>query len=282
VGRPHAGPGVKAKVVFPAVFSRHAAAYRDRITPPLQRGEAKGRLRVIALLGLERGQRVLDLASGPGTLTGGLAEAVGPEGSVVAADMAEGMLRLAREAAPANVSVVLMDAERLGLRAAAFDAVACGHGLQFLPDLGVALGEVRRVLRAGGRFAASFPATGGSRTGPELVAQIFAGLPSPPSVPDRAATLATLEQQKRVRAAVLGAGFSSAVVERVEEATTYSSPDELVSRLFGWWDSAWRLESLPESEQERVRALALEEARRRLGQGPITVQGASEVLFAVA
>jgi ubiquinone/menaquinone biosynthesis C-methylase UbiE len=271
---------VKAKDVFPAVFSRHAAAYRDRILPPFQRGEARGRLRVIEFLRLHRGERVLDLACGPGTLTVQLAEAVDPDGLVVATDLAEGMLRLAREGAPPNVSVALMDAERLGLRPQAFDAVACGHGLQFLPDLRAALSGIREVLKPGGRFAASFPASGASRPGPGLVGQIFAGLPSPPAVPDRAVTLAILEQPERVRAVAFEAGFSTATVERVEEATTYSSPEEFVSRLFGWWDNAWRLESLPEPEQERVRSLALEEARRRLGDGPILLPGASDVLFA--
>lgn len=275
---------MKAKDVFPAVFSRHAAAYRDRITPPLQRGEARGRLRTIELLRLQAGERVLDLACGPGTLTHRLAAAVGDRGLVVATDLARGMLRLAREGAPAQVAVVLMDAERLGLGGQTFDAVACGHGLQFLPDLGSALSEVRRVLKPGGRFAASFPASlsasGGGRPGPELAAEILASLPSPPPVSDRAATLSILEQPLSVRAAALQAGFSSAQVERVRETISYSGPEDFVSRMFGWWDCAWRLESVSEPEQERVRTLALEEARRKLGEGPIQMPAASDVLHA--
>src|SRR3984893_5502085 len=130
---------MKSKDVFPAVFGRHAAAYRDRILPPVERGEARGRLLAIDLLRLRSGERVLDLACGPGTLTPHLATAVGPRGLVVAADMAEGMLRLAREGAPPSVAVALMDAEHLGLRAAALDAAVCGHGFQFFPNLGSAL-----------------------------------------------------------------------------------------------------------------------------------------------
>src|SRR5262249_60521931 len=50
-----------------------------------------------------------------------------------------------------------MDLERLALGDGAFDAVASGHSLHFCPDLPAALAEARRVLRQGGRFAASVP-----------------------------------------------------------------------------------------------------------------------------
>jgi SAM-dependent methyltransferase len=271
---------VKAKEVFPKVFSRHAAAYRDRIVTPLQRGEARGRLLTIELLRLRRGERVLDLASGPGTLTYRLAESVGSEGTVVAADLAEGMLRLAREAAPANVAVALMDSERLGLRDEAFDAAACGHGLQFCPDLAAALGECRRVLRPGGRFAASFPASLSGRSSPSLLREVFAELPPAPEVPDQAGTLAILEEPESVRAAALDAGFSEADVARVEETVSYSNAEELVSRVFGWWDCAWRLETVSAEEQGRLRTLAVKEVRRQLGDGPVQLPGATSVLFA--
>jgi SAM-dependent methyltransferase len=272
---------MKSKDVFPAVFGRHAAAYRDRIVPPVERGEAGGRLLAVDLLRLHAGERVLDLACGPGTLTQHLAGAVGPRGLVLAADLAEGMLHLAREGAPPNVAVALMDAEHLGVRDGALDAVFCGHGFQFFPDLSGALVEMRRVLKPGGRVTASFPAHA-ERKPKGLLVDLLAELPPAPPVPDQAPTLAILDQPARVRDAVLAAGFASARVERVEETITYSSPEELVSRMFGWWDCAWRLETVSVADQARLRSHAVEELRRELGDGPLQLPGATHVLFAQA
>jgi ubiquinone/menaquinone biosynthesis C-methylase UbiE len=271
---------VKAKEVFPAVFSRHADAYRERVMTPLRREEARGRLAVIELLDLRRGEWVLDLACGPGTLTYPLAGAVGSDGLVVATDLAEGMLRLAREDAPAQVGLARMDSERLGLQSAVFDAVACGHGLQFCPDLRLALSEARRVLKGGGRFAASFPARAAERPAFALLDEVFAELPPVPAVEDRSATLATLQEPGSLRGAVLEAGFQEAEVRRVEETITYVSPEELVSRVCGWWDLAWRLESVPAADQARLRVRAERELRERFGSGPLEVPGATHVLLA--
>ena len=224
---------------------------------------------------------MLDLACGPGTLTPHLAGAVGPEGLVLAVDLAEGMLKLAREGAPPNVAVALMDAELLGMRGAALDAALCGHGFQFFPDLSSVLAEIRRVLKPGGRVTASFPAHA-DRKPKGLLVELLAELPPAPPVPDQAPTLAILEEPARLREAVLAAGFASARVERVEETITYASPEELVSRMFGWWDCAWRLETVSAAEQARLRSHAVEALRREFGDGPLRLPGATHVLFAEA
>jgi ubiquinone/menaquinone biosynthesis C-methylase UbiE len=273
---------LRAKEVFPAVFSRHAAAYRDRVMAPLRREEARGRLLVIELLWLRPGERALDLACGPGTLTFRLAAAVGADGLVVAADLAEGMLRLAHEAAPPQVALVRMDSEQLGFQAAAFDAVACGHGLQFCPDLRLALSEARRVLKSGGRFAASFPASQAKSSAFDLLDEVFAELPPVPEVQERAATLATLQDPGGLRDALLEAGFREAEVRRVKETITYAGPEEFVSRVCGWWDCAWRMEAVAPADQDRLRSRALRELQERFGGGPLRLPGATHVLLAQA
>jgi len=53
---------VKSKELFPAMFSRNAAAYQQRLDGIMARKEARGRQRVIELLDLRPGMRVLDLA----------------------------------------------------------------------------------------------------------------------------------------------------------------------------------------------------------------------------
>lgn len=103
--------------------------------------------------------RVLDIGAGTGDQTLMAARRVGPQGMVLATDVSASMLALtleaAREAGLANVETRVMDARRLELESGSFDAAVARFSLQFVPDVERALAEVRRVLTAGGRFAAT-------------------------------------------------------------------------------------------------------------------------------
>src|SRR5207248_944950 len=134
---------LKARDLYSAMFSRHAGAYRARH----QQIVSLGRLRAIELMGPRPGERVLDLACGPGNTTRHL---VDRRARVIGVDIAPGMLELARMDVPEAV-FVRGDLEQLPLREVSCDAAFCGHGLQFVPDLLQALREARRVLRPGGR-----------------------------------------------------------------------------------------------------------------------------------
>jgi ubiquinone/menaquinone biosynthesis C-methylase UbiE len=99
---------------------------------------------------LAPGQRVLDLASGPGLLARGAQALVGSHGLTIASDISEGQL-----ACCPDLLRVAADGEALPFAAASFDRVLCGLGLMFFPDDQAALREVRRVLRPDGRLALS-------------------------------------------------------------------------------------------------------------------------------
>jgi ubiquinone/menaquinone biosynthesis C-methylase UbiE len=272
--------GLTSKQLFAGVFSRHAAAYQARVVLDGDPGAHRGRRQVLEAIAARPGQQVLDLACGPGTLTLPLAEAVGPDGRVVAVDLAEGMLELLRAAAPPQVEVLRMDIEDLRLPNAAFDAVACGHGLHLCPDLPRALGEARRVLREGGLFSASVPAPDEDPGPAELMGEAFAEVPSPSPEPDRAATIDTLADASRTRAALVAAGFRDPRVLAFEEAVRYESPEDLVEKAWGWWTCAWRLESLDPPAREAVKRRAVEVVRGKIGNGRIDLRGSTHVLEA--
>ena len=87
--------------------------------------------RLVDEVGIESGQRVLDVACGRGAVLFPVAERVKP-GDVVAIDLAEEMVRATNAeaqrrglGAPARV----MDAERLEFPDATFSRVLCGFGL---------------------------------------------------------------------------------------------------------------------------------------------------------
>lgn len=101
------------------------------------------------------GDRVLDLAAGPGGAGLAAAKRVGSRGSVVLSDVAAGMLAVAgrRASADARVSTAVFDQSAIDFGDASFDAVINRHGLMFVEDPVEAVAEAVRVLRAGGRYA---------------------------------------------------------------------------------------------------------------------------------
>jgi len=71
---------------------------------------------------------------------------------VVGCDFSLGMLRVGARAAHEGVELVAGDALRLPFADGAFDAVTISFGLRNTADVDLALAELRRVTRAGGRL----------------------------------------------------------------------------------------------------------------------------------
>jgi SAM-dependent methyltransferase len=103
------------------------------------------------------GERVLDVACGTGVVSVAAAHAIGPRGQVVGVDLSGQMVEAAARRAQSQrlrqARFARMDAEALELPDAGFDLALCSLGLMYVPDPGVALRELRRVLRPGGRAA---------------------------------------------------------------------------------------------------------------------------------
>lgn len=114
--------------------------------------------RLVQMVALQPGERVLDVACGTGLVTFPAAAAVGPGGSTLGVDISDGMIETARKMAAAqagNVSFERMGAEHLDLPDGSFDAVLCAFGLMYVPDPLTAVREMYRVLAPGGRAAAA-------------------------------------------------------------------------------------------------------------------------------
>jgi arsenite methyltransferase len=102
-------------------------------------------------LALRPGQRVLDVASGPGTTARLLATEYGVR--VTGVDLSAASVASATAAAGdlPGVRFQVGDAERLSMPAGGFDAVVCECAFCTFPDKPTAAAELARVLRPGGR-----------------------------------------------------------------------------------------------------------------------------------
>jgi SAM-dependent methyltransferase len=105
------------------------------------------------------GDRVLELACGPGGAGLTAAHLLGPASEVVLSDVDAGMVAIARRRADAaglpQVRTRILDLEDIAEPAGSFDVVLCREGLMFAVDPAGAARELRRVLRPGGRAAVS-------------------------------------------------------------------------------------------------------------------------------
>ncbi len=100
-------------------------------------------------------ERVLDIGAGTGMYLGLVRERV-PEGVLVAGDLSHGMLqRIQQRSETAGAHTVRLNAQRLPFPDDAFDVVLANHMLFFVPDIALALSEIRRVLRADGCLLAA-------------------------------------------------------------------------------------------------------------------------------
>jgi len=105
----------------------------------------------------ERPFAVLDVAGGTGDVAFRIAEAGGSGTRVTVCDINEEMLDVGRERAAqrglaAGVTFTAGNAESLPFPDKSFDAVSIAFGIRNVPRIDVALAEMHRVLRLGGRF----------------------------------------------------------------------------------------------------------------------------------
>src|SRR5579871_944036 len=173
-------------------------------------------------LGVDAGERVLDVGCGCGQTLLEIAELAGPSGRVLGVDISPPMLARARErvAGRPTIEVALGDAQTHAFEAGAFDAVFSRFGVMFFEDFGAAFRNLRAAARPGARLSfvcwqemaknlwAARPLEAVMRLLPEsaLPDLLREGRPGP----------FFLSEPARVRAILDGAGWNDVSLEPVE------------------------------------------------------------------
>jgi SAM-dependent methyltransferase len=190
---------------------------------------------IIGAVSPRSGDRVLELAGGPGTLSILIAPLVAPDGSVLHSDFSEEMVRVARERFRSEgidkIESRVIDAEEIDLPDGSIDVVVCRMGYMFASDPGAALRESARVLTAGGRLALAVwtdaPYNPWASVPMKTVAAEL-GLPPPP--PD-APGLWALSDQHKLERLLQDPGLDEIRVEVLDGEVEFDSAEQWVDAI---------------------------------------------------
>ena len=152
--KPYSQESSAKKVQVTQMFDKIAGNY-DNMNKLITFGmDRKWRDNVLNIVKDHNPKNILDIATGTGDMLMLYARSSAEE--IVGMDISDGMLSVAREKIKKhhkdrNISVVLGDAENLSFGDKSFDSVSITYGIRNFEDLKRGLGEILRVLNAGGQ-----------------------------------------------------------------------------------------------------------------------------------
>lgn len=195
-----------------SAHDRIAVTYAEHFAPITS-------LALVPLLDAARvsaGQKVLDVASGPGAAA---AAAKARGAAATGVDVSPAMVALARGAHP-DVGFEVAEATALPFPDSTFDAVICNFGLGHFPEPEAVVAECVRVLASGGALALSWWDQPARQRVQGLFRETIAelGLPPPPDVPQGHDTL-RFSSPKALAGLLRDAGLREVAV--AEHSTAY-------------------------------------------------------------
>jgi ubiquinone/menaquinone biosynthesis C-methylase UbiE len=202
---------------------------------------------VLAPVGVEKGEVLLDFGCGPGYVAAQLARLTGPDGHVHAVDVNDAFVIRAREVADASgrgdrISVHHAIDERVPLADLSIDRAYAKNVLEYVPDVDAVLGELRRTLRVGGRMVASDSDFGFVVVEPLTSAEVTELF--------EAAAPAFKEPLvgRKLRAAFMHAGFTEVTVKVTASVDTAGQMRGVIENMLGYATRFGRMTELRAAE----------------------------------
>jgi SAM-dependent methyltransferase len=234
--------------------------------------------RLLSLVPLEQGQRVLDIATGSGLLAFMAAPLVGSRGEVIGVDLSPSMVQRAdtraQENEVQNVRFLEMDAEILDFPDQSFDAVVCALGLMLFPQPEQALLEMHRVLKPEGTVGLSVFGRG-SKVALRALMEPFIPLMPPPG--ERGPSIFGFGKGQALHESLEQAGFSLIMVDEQAHVMTFQREEQVWEMLLSLGRLGQMRSRLGENQRARLRDDVLTIARENY-LGP---QGVFELPFQI-
>ena len=246
----------------PRLWDAHVPDY-EAVFEPLTNAFAAHALEALALA---PGTRCLDVAAGSG---GAALMAARAGAEVVAIDASVAMVgRIRARAGRLPISAAAMDAGRLALPDAGFEAGLSVFGVILCPDAGAALAEMVRTVAPGGRIAL---VTWTEPQNYELITRLLAAsaavrgpAPPPPGVPAQL----RFADEAAFRALLATAGLSAITITRVEAVLEAPGAAWLAARL-AFAPGLAALLAAQGHDREAVLARFVSDLARDQGRGPV-------------
>ncbi len=223
----------------------------------------------VEFVGLRKKWRVLDVACGPGVASRAAAVKVAEHGSILAVDLAPGMLARAKLAPVARraASIVYaeMDAHALTLENNLFDAVISQLGLMLFASPDQALSEMTRVAKPGGAVACLVQGRREKMLFTSLILHAIIERDPALRAPEGAPTLYTFGPDGILDAAFARAGLREISTKRLTGAFRFSSPEDYWTTMTtGSGRTGALLKNLDEKGQAWVKKTVLRRAAKNL------------------
>lgn len=193
------------------------------------------------------GERVLELAAGPGDTGFMAARMVAPDGVLVSSDATAAMLEVARARAAehgiTNVEFRQLQLEWIDLPAASVDAVLCRWGVMLVIDPGAALRECRRVLKPGGRLAMAVWDLPQENPWATLIQRVLVELGHAEPAPQGGPGMFALSHPGLLEEMLAQAGFVEVECEPVAITRRYGSVSDWIGETLdhsGQFAAVWR------------------------------------------
>jgi ubiquinone/menaquinone biosynthesis C-methylase UbiE len=271
----------------------HSGAQQGERRQEVEEAEGRGRLtelrqklygaatdQMLEAAQLKSGDHVLDIAAGTGDQSRQAARLVGPEGTILATDISQEMLkvaaRLAQQEELNNITTRVMNAEQLDLAESSYDAVISRLGLMLIPHKRQALAEIWRVLKPGGKVAALV----WSKPEHNSLFTLYI------DIVENSLDMAVLEEEGAAFSLADAAFFASTLTEagfRQVQVEAIAIPFQFPSfeALTTWWGPEFD-EALAKLEPE-LRQRTQEEVRQAVRQfeGPEGILASGELLLGV-
>jgi len=207
-------------------------------------------------LRLAGGEHVLEIGCGTAAVTLPLARAVGERGRVIAVDISEPMLEVARqhvaEAGLRNVTLLLGDAQVHTFEPAAFDIATSRMGVMFFAEPVTAFRNIRGALKPGGRLVFVCWAPLAENRHWLISYEIAVRLIGPPeTAPETEVGPLAFGNPDYVRRILAEAGFSDISVERAHPTIIGGNAEEEARQAMMMGPTARLIEAKKPSEAVR-------------------------------